>query len=199
MDLDIDIAIKEFAIKRFEELAGLSRDEAQNLVGFALQASMDDTLETIMGTGVVPTTLTMARVALLKSVCLSMHRPLSKLEIQILFRTTPSNAKAILTTMTATYAQPLHINFLLQMRSDAVVRSAGIEGQLTWIVKFGQEACYETARTEFQRDNLSRFVDCRVGLLEIEFKQGATAKTGGFDLLLVLGLTPPTKRKRRNL
>ena len=190
--VDNNSSNRKLAIDRLVELTPLDVKQAEELVDVALQASANQTLETIMGFGSVPTTLTLTRVEMLKTICLQIKRPLSQLEIQVLFRTTPSSAKLILTNMSSTYAQALRADFLSQMTDDAAVIPTGINGALKWQVKFGQEASFETARRELDKFNLLRFATCKRSLRYVEFPQAANPAAEGNDLLSILKLPVPT-------
>lgn len=189
--LDIESTGFDLATKRFVELAKLDKTQADDLVGFAIQAYANDAFELIMGSSIVPTTLLMSRVSILKYVCEKMKRPLSRVEVQILFRATPNSAAAIITTMNSIYTQSMQPVFVAHMRSDNRVEPGDDTKRPSWIVSFGQRVSYETACNELQKFNLEKFVKLKNSSKQIEFLQGTTATTGNFDILKMLGLPKP--------
>jgi hypothetical protein len=76
------------AVDRLVTLAGLSRDDAEALVESALKAATDQTLETITGSGPLPSSMTATRAQQLHYVCLNAKRILSQREVEVLFRAT---------------------------------------------------------------------------------------------------------------
>jgi len=68
--VDIDLQKKQEAVDRFVSLAGLSPSAAEALVEAALQAAVDQTLDTMMGSGPVPSAMTAIRADNLRYVCL---------------------------------------------------------------------------------------------------------------------------------
>jgi hypothetical protein len=129
------------AVNRLVNLAGLAKENAGVLVDAALQAAVDETLETITGSGPLPSSMTAARAHQLHYVCLSAKRILTQREVEVLFRATPAQARAIMTTMYATYEQALRGHFRDQMIEDAeVVPSGNEEAGLTWTLRFTERS-----------------------------------------------------------
>jgi len=192
----VDVGALRQAVDRFVSLAGLPEPAAEALVEAALQAAVNQALETIGGSGAVPSALTASRADELRYVCLRSGRVLSQREVGVLFRTTPANARSILTTMTATYEQALHEEFVKEMRDAAKVTSAGSANSgLRWKVRFSQQSAYDTARAELERLGLLNFIDADSSALTIEFDQTVGAPGGEADILARLGLAAPGRRK----
>jgi hypothetical protein len=195
--VDIDHQKRLEAIDRFVSLAGLSEPSAEALVDAALQAAVDQTLDTIMGSGPVPSAMTAIRADNLRYACLQAGRVLTQREVGVLFRTTPTSARSILITMSATYEQALHLQFVAEMREAATVEQAGTQDKgLTWNVRFSQRAAYDTARAELERLNLLKFATFDDDAATVEFLKSVRTSQGDIDILARLGLEPPPIGKR---
>lgn len=195
--VEIDDGALKQAVARFVSLAGLPAPTAETLVEAALQAAVKQTLETIGGSGAVPSALTATRADELRYVCLQAGRVLSQREVGVLFRTTPANARSILTTMTATYEQALHEEFINEMRAAAEVTATGSAASgLRWAVKFSQQTAYDTARTELERLGLLNFAILDSSARTVDFDRSVITAEGNADILAMLGLRPPARRGR---
>lgn len=188
----MDKSLQKTAIERFRTLAGLPEDQATNLVEAVLDASKDQAIETIAGSGPIPSNVTALRAELVRFVCLQANRILEQREVEVLFRVTPATARSILTTMRATYEESLREQFLARMRRDAVVRPAGTaDAGLRWRVVFTELATYEIARAELLRlGNPDLIIDESSTRHSIEVAREAPA--GGTQALDVLGIKVPT-------
>jgi hypothetical protein len=196
--VEIDSQKRLEAIDRFVSLAGLSGPDAKTLVDAALQAAIDQTLDTIMGSGPVPSAMTATRAEGLRYVCLQAGRVLTQREVGVLFRTTPSNARSILTTMSATYEQALHHQFVTEMRGAATVEQIGTLDQgLRWSVRFSQRAAFDTARAELERLGLLKLATFDDAAWTVEFEQSVKTPQDEIDVLARLGLEPPQSGGRR--
>jgi hypothetical protein len=190
--VDIDPQKKQEAVDRFVSLAGLSRPAAAALVEAALQAAVNQTLDTMMGSGPVPSAMTAMRADNLRYVCLQAGRVLTQREVGVLFRTTPANARSILVTMSAIYEQALHAQFVAEMRGAATVEPTGTKDKgLNWRVRFSQRAAYDTARAELERMDLLKFVIFDDDATSLEFLQTVKTPRGNINILAMLGLDPP--------
>jgi hypothetical protein len=190
--VDIDPQKKQEAVDRFVSLAGLSPPDAETLVEAALQAAVDQALDTMMGSGPVPSAMTAARADNLRYVCLQAGRVLTQREVGVLFRTTPASARSILVTMSAIYEQALHAQFVAEMRGAATVEQTGTKDQgLNWKVRFSQRAAYDTARAELERLDLLKFATFDDDAASVEFPQTAKTPHGNINILARLGLDPP--------
>jgi hypothetical protein len=190
--VNIDLQKKQEAVDRFVSLAGLSAPDAEALVEAALQAAVDQALDTMMGSGPVPSAMTAIRADNLRYVCLQAGRVLTQREVGVLFRTTPTSARSILVTMSAIYEQALHAQFVTEMRGAATVAQTGTKDQgLNWTVRFSQRAAYDTARAELERLDLLKFVTFNDDAASVEFPQVIKNPRGNINILARLGLDPP--------
>ena len=183
------------AVARFVSLAGLSQSSAEALVEAALQAAVDQALDTMMGSGPVPSAVTAIRADNLRYVCLEAGRVLTRREVGVLFRTTPTSARSILVTMSAIYEQALHAQFVAEMRAAATVEATGNNANgLNWKVRFSQRAAYDTARAELERMDLLKFVVFDDDAASAEFPRTVKNPHGDINILGRLGLDPPSAR-----
>ena len=190
--VDIDLQKKQEAVERFVSLAGLSPTAAEALVEAALQAAVNQTLDTMMGSGPVPSAMTAIRADNLRYVCLQAGRVLTQREVGVLFRTTPASARSILVTMSAIYEQALHAQFVAEMRGAATVEITGTKDKgLNWTVRFSQRAAYDTARAELERLDLLKFATFDDDAASVEFPQTVKTPHGNINILARLGLDPP--------
>jgi len=195
--IKVDDQKRQEAIDRFVSLAGLSEAQAEGLVEAALQAAVDQTLDIIMGSGPVPSAVTAIRADGLRYVCLHAGRALTQREVGVLFRTTPANARSILVTMSATYEQALHAQFVTEMRAAATVEQSGSRDKgLSWRVRFSQRAAYDTARAQMERLDLLKFATFHEADTTVEFNQTVKSPLGTINILARLGLQPPSTGKR---
>jgi hypothetical protein len=93
-----------------------------------------------------------ARAELLYYACTRAERILEQREVEVLFRTLPATARAILATMHATYEEALRNQFLAGMRRGAkIVQSGNDEQGLTWSISFPDTTSYDIAWDELAR------------------------------------------------
>jgi hypothetical protein len=195
--VDVDDQRRLEAVDRFVSLAGLSKLAAETLVDAALQAAVNQTLDTIMGSGPVPSAVTAIRADELRYVCLQAGRVLTQREVGVLFRTTPANARSVLVTMTATYEQALHAQFVAEMRAAATVEQTGTQDKgLRWLVRFDQRAGYDTAHAELERLGLLKFVTFDDAATTVEFGQSVETTQGAVNVLARFGLDAPQRDRR---
>jgi len=121
-------------------------------VAALLSAAEDQLLETITGAGAVPSNMVGVRAELLYYACTRAERMLEQREVEVLFRTLPANARAILSSMHATYEEALRNQFLARMRRGARVSASGSdEDGLSWTIAFPDTTSYDTAWDELAR------------------------------------------------
>jgi hypothetical protein len=141
---------------RFKSLAGVSDADAADLVAWALDAAQDQALETIAGTGPVPSGLVALKAEFLYFVCLRAKRVLEQREVEVLFRTLPATARTILATMRATYEEAIHQQFVERMRRGCTIRASGsADTMLSWTLTFADVSDFLTAWDEIVRLGLS--------------------------------------------
>jgi hypothetical protein len=191
--VEIDEKRRVTAVERFTSLAGLSEEQADALVDSAIQASVDQVLETIAGSGPVASSVIALRAELARFVCETAKRIIDQREVEVLFRATPTSAKAILTTMRATYEEALREEFVEHMRLDAAVRAAGTENTgLTWRVTFSEAATFDIARSELHRLGLdSSLVDESPSRRSIELLRSSPAHSNK-DPVDLMGIGKPS-------
>lgn len=196
--VEVDLSKRAKAAERFKSLAGLPKEEAETLVDAALQAAVNQMLDTIMGSGPMPSALTLTRADQLHYVCLQAGRILTQREVGVLFRTTPGNARSIITAASATYEEALHAQAIAEMRSDGLATAIGSDTDgFRWRVKFTQSATYNTAHDELERLGLLPWADPKPSTLTIEFDQTIETPSGQDDILEKLGITSRAPAERR--
>lgn len=150
--MEVDPDRKKEAIERLVTLANCTQGDAERLADAALQAGVNQVLETIVGSGPPPTNMTYVKAEYLHYVCMEAERTLTQQEVGVLFRLPAATARSIITAMRAIYADPLRDIFLARMRSDAQVTLSGTEASgLTYTLVFSEENTSESATMEAQR------------------------------------------------
>lgn len=118
----------------------------------AVAGAVDQAFEFINGSSAVPTSMTTSKADQLRFICDRAGRLLAQREVEILFRVTPTAARSILTTMSATYEESLREKFLARMRADAKVVASGSENSgLTWTLRFSESSTLDAAWAEMAR------------------------------------------------
>lgn len=180
----------------FREMAGSDDERAAKLVKAVVSAGSKQALDTIIGSGPIPSNLTNARAEYLHVVTVLFGLTLTVDEVEVIFRCTKASAKLVISTMNATYASSIHDLRLEEMRAGAKPTQGGdIESGLTWRVCFESEAAFETAVNEI--DKMRRRSDVRVDKedLCVEFIQEADDDDAG--LLKSLNIPVPSKSDAR--
>lgn len=145
-----DNGARQKAVGRFRSLAGSS--EAEKLVDALEHAAQDQLHETITGSGPVPSSMVAARAELLYFACTRAERILEQREVEVLFRTLPATARAILATMHATYEEALRNQFLARMRQGAKIKRSGSDAEgLFWSIAFPDTTGFDAAWDEIAR------------------------------------------------
>lgn len=184
----------EKAVSRFQSLAGSPAAESDPLVAALLLAAQDQLLETITGSGPVPSNMVAARAELLYYACLRAGRILEQREVEVLFRTLPASARAILATMHATYEEALREHFLDRMRRGARIVSAGTDASgLRWIITFSDGSNFQTAWDEIQRLGFGDDAIPNSRARTVDIPQSTTLGGNAVDTLDALGLSHPDK------
>jgi hypothetical protein len=184
----------EKAVSRFQSLAGSPTAEANPLVDALLLAAQDQLLETITGAGPVPSNMVAARAELLYYACQRAGRILEQREVEVLFRTLPANARAILAMMHATYEEALREYFLDRMRRGARVASAGTDATgLRWVITFSDGSNFQTAWDEIQRLGFGDDAIPNSRSRAVDIPQSATLDGTTIDTLDALGLARPSE------
>ncbi|MEX0863507.1 MAG: hypothetical protein WD269_01375 [Acidimicrobiia bacterium] len=157
MDLLVDEALVEAAVRRISELTGRDETQARDLLEAHLYGALDLAMEEVAGSGPIATNMTSAKADHLKSTCLRAGRILTEREAEVVLRSPPSTARSVLTRMKATYEEALREQFLDHMRVDAVVRQKGNDDQgLLWEIEFTETGSFELCLSEIRRIGVPR-------------------------------------------
>ncbi len=190
-DVETDPRVEK-AVSRFQSLAGSRDTEAQDLVKSLLSAAQDQLLETITGSGTVPSKMVAVRAELLFHACVRARRILEQREVEVLFRTLPADARAILANMHATYEEALRGQFLERMRRGARVAGAGTDRTgLRWVITFSDGANFQTAWDEIQRIGFGDDAVPNSRARTIDIPQATTVNGEPLEPLVALGLPRP--------
>ena len=180
------------AVNRFKSLAGSPTKEVESLVDALMKAAQDQLLETITGSGPVPSNMVAARAELLYYSCVRMGRILEQREVEVLFRTLPTNARSIMATMHATYEEALREQFLERMRRGARIERAGTDERgLRWNITFSDATNFQTAWDEIQRLGLGDEAGANSRARAIDIPVSANVESETIDTLAALGLPSP--------
>jgi hypothetical protein len=191
--MNIDPGRRAEAIERFVTLARCSDADAELLVDAALQAGVDQVLETIVGSGPPPTNMTYLKAEHLHYVCMLAQRTLTQQEVGVLFRLPAAPARSILTTMRATYADPLRDIFMARMRADARITSSGTEADgLTYTLTFSEENTTDTATAELERLGIPVTIPTGTKFTIVVSR----VSDGGEDTLARMGIRAASRRPR---
>lgn len=191
MKIDVDDTEIGQATARVQAVLGVDEAFAAGLVRAVMHGAISQALETVSGSGPVPTNLTSYRAEYLQFVCLSAERILQQREAEVLLRATPASARSVITTMRATYEEALRAQFLQRMKEDAVIEPAGSDADgLRWRLTFSESDTFELARSELYRDGMRE----AIGAETPQRRQLMVVRDfGGRSPLSSLGLEePPT-------
>jgi hypothetical protein len=182
-----DDASQKKAATRFASLAGTI--DADKLVEALRLAAQDQLLETITGSGTVPSNMVAVHAELLYYVCRRAERILEQREVEVLFRTLPANARTVLATMHATYEEALRNQFLERMRRGARVVASGNDADgLRWTITFPDTTSFDTAWDEIERVDFASEASASRRARTIELPQELDDRS---DPLKKLGLARP--------
>lgn len=189
MPAEPDDPQKQLAVRRLQLLAGTHAEDVAGLVDAIVRASRDQVLEMITGSGAVPSNMVASRAELLYFACVHANRILTQREVEVLFRTLPASARAILASMHATYEEALREQFLTRMRSGARVASAGTDAtKLRWVITFSDASNLQIAWEEIQRLGFSEDAVLNSYAKSINIPRKVTVADDEIDTLSELGL-----------
>jgi hypothetical protein len=163
------------AIARLQDSAGLSEADANKLLDWALEAARSQALETIGGDGPLSTNLSASRAERLAFICEKAQRILKEGEVQVLFRVTPSAARALITLAQATYAEALRPSLLKLIASNVACSETATDKVPTYTLNFTDDAAFRGARTRADLLNRKYVKEVRVSsstivvLRQVEF------------------------------
>lgn len=136
----------EKSVERTKRLVGCSREDAVKIVNSTMRASAKTSLNVIAGSGSTPSTFLGSRADLLKEICMDLERQLTEKEIEIIFRSTPSEAKSILIKMRSIYADDIFDQMKEKVKTGATRTSTGNnKSGLTWTVSFSARDLFDFA------------------------------------------------------
>jgi hypothetical protein len=168
-------------------------------VDSVIAGAVDQAFEFINGSGPLPTGMITARADQVRFICERAGRILSQREIEVLLRITGASARAVVTTMNATYAEALGKKRLEWMRQDATVSASGTdEAGLSWTLRFTEGSTLETAWTELQRIRVAGESEKDDQELALTFPQQPVINGVAIDVLEKLGLQRPNRGRRRD-
>jgi hypothetical protein len=177
---------RKAAVDRLVQLGGLTEAAGGELVDAAVAGAVDQVFEVVNGAGAIPTQVTTMKADQLRFVCARAKRVLHQREVELLFRVPPASARAILTTMRATYEQALTEQFVAAMRADATVKATGsVNEGLTWTITFTEPGTFDTAVKELTRLGVASVADVTPAKRSIVLPQRLADKR---DPLALLGL-----------
>jgi|SRR6202035_5347294 hypothetical protein len=138
MNVDVDDTERGKAIARIMTVLSMKdQDAAENLVDAVIAGAVDQALELMNCSGPVPTSMVTAKADQVRFICDRARRMLSQREIEVVLRVTSALARAVVTTMNATYAEALRSKRLEWMRKDVHDTSSGSDDAgLTWTLQF---------------------------------------------------------------
>lgn len=198
MKMNVDDSEREKAIARIVLLLNAAKQPAEELVDAVLAGAVDQALELMNGSGPVPTSMVTARADQVRFICQRAGRELTQLEIAVLLRITSASARAVITTMDATYAEALRSKRLEWMRADATVTSTGTaDTELTWTLRFTEDSTVDTAWSELQRIGVWRQSKRDDSKKTIEFPKQVVVNGVTRDALKELGLSSPKQKSRK--
>jgi hypothetical protein len=148
----MDSAPRELEVVLARRLPTSQAAQRTRLASAYLRGVRDDALERTMGTGPVPTALSMERAGLVAHVCRAMGRVLTEEEIGALLRVPSATARSLRKTVLAVYDDVPQLSFTAAF--DGAQRDGrGSAGALTdgYRVKFASAERMELAQTELER------------------------------------------------
>lgn len=167
-----------------ERLRGAGVREAEAFLEIVLAASASDTLQTIGGSGPVPTAMNDQRAGRLLEVCRLSGEILPDEVVAALFRVMPSTAAGITRRMQATYEEALEDPLTAHMRARARLSTPPkAEGEKPkYRVRFGTGAAYQHAVKLIAVRGLLDEVSLEPGRRSLEFAQVVTVQDAGRKL-----------------
>ncbi len=174
--------------KRLQQLTGALLPSSIGLVERAAEASVDQLLANLSGSAPVPTTLTNHLAQHLFFTCTKVNRTLNPQEIQVLYRVTPAQARAILTAMNACYAQSLHSQRVARMKANHKHTAAGTNAKPTWVYTFTDSDSYQCAQDELMILQLLNVATLDDGARQITIAQVVQYPPGSGKNTAIAGL-----------
>jgi len=155
-------------------------EDPDELVEIALRASAIDALETMGGSGPVPTALSDVRAARLLEVCKIRKQILDDEVVGVLFRVMPSTAGAITRRMQATYESALDASLTAHMLAEAKLTcpEKAKDADPKHKIVFATSAAYGHAVKKIRAEGLLREVTRDSAKRSLEFDQEVEVPDG---------------------
>jgi hypothetical protein len=190
--MDVDETQLSEAENRLCVLGGLTAENSDLLVQAVVGGAADHAFELINGSGPVPTSMNTSKADQLRFICDRAGRLLSQREVEIVFRVTGTTAKAIVTTMLATYEQGLREKFLERMRGDATVTKSGTaQAGLTWTISFSEIGTFNLVCNELERLDLEGESSMNESQNRVVVPRFVSRQGNKLDTLELLGIPKP--------
>jgi hypothetical protein len=182
---------RDDAVLVLVDYAGLDKAAATALLEAVVQAAEDEILDTLAGTGPMPTAMADVRALRLRRICERAGRLLTRREIEVVFRVAASPADTIDRKMRSTYPQAIDEFMRERVRQTATVENLGRAKAARYRVTFDDTAGFESAQTLLGRAGLTR--DVRAAKATLSLDLPAQMNVGGTarNPLDTLGLKKP--------
>jgi hypothetical protein len=186
------LASREHAEKTLSAYAGVSNADAKTLVEAVVKAAEEEALELIAGSAPVPTNMGDARALRLRYISQARKRSLGQLEVEVVFRLSPSQATSTIARMQATYAQDVNELLKARLKATATAKKSGQAGDLRYEVHFDDAASFEFAYQLLQRNRLDHDVRRKKSSQILDMPRKIADSAGAErNPLEVLGLAKP--------
>jgi hypothetical protein len=165
-------------------LRGAGVKDPEALLALVLEAAAEDMLQTMGGSGPIPSALNDLRAGRLLEVCTRRGEILSDEVVAVLFRVMPSTAAGITRRMQATYEEALETPLTANMRARARLSTPLKEEHENpkHRVRFSSGAAYQHAVKLIAARGLLDEVSTEPGKRTIEFDQAVKVKENGRDV-----------------
>jgi hypothetical protein len=178
---------------------GLSDEDAEQLVEAVVTAARAEVLDQIAGAAPAPSSVVDLRALRLRYICAAVGRMLSRREVELLFRLTPTAADSVIRRLQALYPAAVE-EFLAALVARGSVTATGTAGGENegWEIYFPEPAGLEHARQLLDRRRLGDAARVNRQAQTLRVPRVVTARAGqAHDPLAILGLKPPRARRAR--
>jgi len=178
---------------------GLPDEDADTLVAGAVAAARQEMLDHIAGVAPVPSSAVDIRALRLRYVCAAVGRMLSRREVELLFRLTPSSADSVIRRMQALYPSAVE-DYLAALVARGSVRVTGTAGggDEGYEIYFPEPAGLEHARQLLDRRRLGDYARVSRTTQTMRVPRTITDRDDNeHDPLEILSLEPPPARRAR--
>ncbi len=178
---------------------GLEDEDAETLGAASVAAARAEMVDHIAGVAPVPSSAIDLRALRLRYICGEVGRMLSRREIELLFRLTPSAADSVIRRMQALYPAAVE-DYLAALVARGSVTATGTAagGDEGYEIYFPEPAGLEHARQLLDRRRLGDFARVSRQTQTMRVPQTITDRNGDeHDPLVLLGLDAPPARRAR--